>query len=76
MLNYTPPLFHTNEDRQRLSQLNASDASDRYTSSDDSERICNKKVKADKLAAAKASTTDLAVIAPPSDESQPSSVSL
>ena len=60
---HTLPIIHANKERQRISMENQPDNSTRYTSSDDSEHICNKKVKADKLAAVKSLTTDLAVIA-------------
>ena len=57
-----------------MSMNNASNASNHYTSSDDSEIIRDKKDKATKLAADKASTTSLAAIAQPIDDSKPSSM--
>ena len=74
MSNYTPSKVYINKERQQIAMDNASDDSARYTSSDDSERIRNKKDKVANLVAANASSTSLAVIAHPTDDSKPSSV--
>ena len=57
MSNYTPSKVYINKERQQIAMDNASDDSARYPSSDDSERIRNKKDKAAKVAAANASST-------------------
>ena len=49
MPNYTLPKVYTNKERQQISIENTSNVSDHYTSSDDSDRISNKKHMAIKL---------------------------